>query len=132
MSITDPIADMFTIIRNACMAGIEKVEVPSSKLKMEILEVLKKEGYIKNYKHISDTKQGMIKVYLRYKEDKSPVITSIKRVSKPGLRVYVQNDKVPRVLRGMGTAILSTSAGILTDVQARQQGSGGEVIGYVW
>lgn len=132
MSVTDPIADMFTIIRNACMARIEKVEVPSSKLKMEILELLKKEGYIKNYKHISDTKQGIIKVYLRYKEDKSPVITSIKRVSKPGLRVYVQKDKVPRVLRGMGTAILSTSAGILTDVQARHQGSGGEVIGYVW
>ncbi|MFH1245749.1 MAG: 30S ribosomal protein S8 [Candidatus Omnitrophota bacterium] len=132
MSITDPIADMFTVIRNASMAKIEKIEIPSSKLKIEILELLKKEGYIKNYKNISDDKQGIIKVYLRFKEDKTPVITSIKRVSKPGLRVYVQKDKTPRVLRGMGMAILSTSVGILTDTEARRQGVGGEVIGYVW
>ena len=132
MSITDSLADMFTVIRNANRAKKEKVEFPSSKLKLEILDVLKKEGYIKNYKHISDNKQGMVRAYLKYKKDKTPVLTNIKRISKPGLRVYVSKDKIPYVFRGMGMAIISTSSGILTDAQTRKQGIGGEVICYVW
>ncbi len=132
MSVTDPIADMLTAIRNAGTAKKEKVEIPSSKLKLEILDVLKKEGYIKNYKPIADNKQGLINVYLRFKNNQSPVITNMKRVSKPGLRVYVAKDEVPRVLRGMGIAILSSSSGVLTDKQARSQGVGGEVLCYVW
>lgn len=132
MSITDPLADMFTVIRNASTAKKEKVELPSSKLKLEILGVLKKEGYIKNYKHIADNRQGLINVYLKFKKNQSPVITNMKRISKPGLRVYVAKDKVPRVLRGMGIAILSSSSGVLTDKQARSQGVGGEVLCYVW
>lgn len=132
MSITDPLADMLTVIRNANRANIDKVEIPSSKLKLQILDVLKKEGYIKNYKSMSDERQNRIKVYLRFKKDKTPVLTNLKRISRPGLRVYVSKDKIPRVLRGMGLAIISTSAGILTGAQARQQGVGGEVICYVW
>lgn len=132
MSITDPIANMFTVIRNASRANIEKVEVPASKLKLEILNTLKKEGYITNFKHIADKRQGTIRIYLKFKKEKTPAITNIKRISRPGLRVYVQKDKVPRVLRGMGIAILSTSCGILTDQQARKQKIGGELIGYVW
>ncbi|MCQ9208459.1 MAG: 30S ribosomal protein S8 [Omnitrophica bacterium] len=132
MSITDPIADMLTVIRNGGRAKIEKVDLPSSKLKLEVLDVLKKEGYIKNYKHTSDNRQGLVRVYLRFKKGKTSVITSIKRISKPGLRVYVAKDRIPRVLRGMGMAIISTSSGILTDKEARSQGVGGEVICYVW
>lgn len=132
MGITDPLADMFTVIRNAGRAGKDRAEFPSSKLKLEILNVLRKEGYIKNYKYISDNKQGRLKVYLRFKKDKTPVITNIKRISKSGLRTYVPKDKIPRVLRGMGMAIISTSSGILTDRQARTQGVGGEVICYIW
>lgn len=132
MSVTDPLADMFTVIRNASRAKKDKAEFPSSKLKLEILEVLKREGYIKNYKHIADNKQGMVKVYLKFDKDKTAVITNVKRISKPGLRVYVVKDKIPRVLRGMGIAIISTSSGILTDLQAKKQGVGGEVICNVW
>lgn len=132
MSVTDPIADMFTVIQNAARAKKDNVEFPSSKLKIEILNVLKNTGYIKNFKSISDKRQGRIKVYLRFNKDKIPAITTIKRVSKPGLRVYVPKDKVPKVLRGMGTAIISTSSGVLTDSQARNQGVGGEVLGYIW
>ena len=132
MSITDPLADMFTVIRNASRAKIDRVEFPSSKLKLEILNALKKEGYIKNYKNISDQRQGIIRVYLKFKKEKRPVITNIKRISKPGLRVYVAKDKIPRVLRGMGTAIISSSSGVITDTQAQDLGVGGEVICYVW
>lgn len=132
MSVTDPLADMFTIIRNAGTAKKEKAEFPSSKVKLEILDVLKKEGYIKNYKHIANKGQGLINVYLKFKKDQSPTITNIKRISKSGLRVYVAKDEIPRVLRGMGIAILSTSSGVLTDKQARSLGVGGEVLCYVW
>ncbi len=132
MSITDPLADMFTVIRNASRAKKDKAEFPSSKLKLEILGVFKKEGYIKNYKYISDNRQGRVRVYLKYKKDKTPGITNITRISKPGLRVYVAKDEVPRVLRGMGIAIISTSSGILTDKQVRSLGVGGEVICNVW
>ncbi len=132
MSVTDPIADMFTVIRNASRAKKDKVQLPSSKLKLEVLNVLKREGYIKNYKHISDEKQGRIMVYLKFNKEKAPAITNIKRISKSGLRVYVPKDKIPRVLRGMGMAIISTSSGIFTDTQARNQGVGGEVLCYVW
>lgn len=132
MSISDPLADMFTIIRNGNMRNMEKVEIPSSKLKLEILAVLKKEGYIRNYKHISDNKQGIVRVYLKFKGKKEPVMSNIKRISRPGLRVYAPKDKIPRVLRGMGLAVLSTSSGIITDTEARTAGVGGEVICYVW
>jgi small subunit ribosomal protein S8 len=132
MSITDPLADMFTVMRNASRAQIDRVQFPSSTLKKEILEVLKREGYIRNYKLISDNKQGLARVYLKFKKGKIPAITQIKRISKPGLRIYVSKEKIPRVLRGMGMAIISTSSGILTDKQARDQGVGGELICYVW
>ncbi|NQS99510.1 MAG: 30S ribosomal protein S8 [Candidatus Omnitrophica bacterium] len=132
MSITDPIADMFTVIRNGARAKKERVVFPSSKLKIEILNLLKNEGYVKNFKLISDNKQGIIRLYLKSSKKKTPVITNIKRISKPGLKVYVKKDKIPRVLRGMGTAIISTSGGVLTDVQARNQGTGGEIVGYIW
>lgn len=132
MSVTDPLADMFTVIRNASRAKKERLEFPSSKLKLEILNVFKKQGYIKNYKYISDNKQGMVRVYLKFKKEKTPAITNIKRISKPGLRVYVTKDEIPRVLRGMGIAVISTSSGILTDAQARSLGVGGEVVCYVW
>ncbi len=132
MSVTDPLADMFTAIRNASRAKKIKLELPSSKLKLEVLALLKREGYIKNFKYISDKKQGMVRVYLKFKKGDMPAITNIKRISKPSLRVYVPKDKVPRVLRGMGMAIISTSSGILTDAQARSLGTGGEVVCYVW
>lgn len=132
MSITDPLADMFTIMRNASRAKKEKADLPSSRAKLAILNVFKKEGYIKNYKYISDEKQGMIRIYLKFKRDKGPVITNIKRVSKSGIRIYAAKDKIPRVLRGMGIAIISTSLGIMTGKEARRLGVGGEVICYVW
>ena len=132
MSVTDPLADMFTVIRNASRAKKEKAEFTASKLKLEVLNVLKRAGYIKNHKYMGDKRQGIIRVYLKFKKEKTPEITNIKRISKPGLRVYVPKDKIPRVLRGMGMAIISTSSGILTDTQARSQGVGGEVICYVW
>ena len=132
MSVTDPLADMFTVIRNASRAKKDKVEFPSSKLKLEILSLFKREGYIKNYKYIGDNKQGLAMVYLKFNKDKTSVITNIKRISKPGLRIYVAAEKIPYVLRGMGMAIISTPSGILTDRQARNQGVGGEVICHVW
>ena len=132
MGVKDHLADMFTVIRNAIRAKKDWVELHSSKLKLEILAVLKKEGYIKNYKHMPDQKQGIVRVYLRIKKETAQAITHIKKISKPGRRVYVPKDKIPRVLRGMGTAIISTSSGVLTDTQARNQGVGGEVICYVW
>ncbi|MBN2097459.1 MAG: 30S ribosomal protein S8 [Candidatus Omnitrophica bacterium] len=128
MSVTDPLADMFTVIRNASRAKIDKVEVPSSKLKLEILEVFKRTGYIKNYKSFKDQKQGTIRIYLKFNKEKKPAIRDIQRVSKPGLRVHLPKDKLPRVLRGMGLAVISTSLGLLTDEEARKQGVGGEVI----
>jgi small subunit ribosomal protein S8 len=132
MVMTDPIADMLTRIRNGNHAKHEFVDVPSSKIKKEIANILLEEGYIKGFDVIDDAKQGIIRVELKYQQNKERVITGIKRISKPGLRVYVNKDETPRVLGGLGIAVLSTSKGILTDKKARIQGVGGEVICYVW
>ncbi len=132
MTLTDPIADMLTRIRNANMVGHESVEVPASKIKKEIAKTLKEEGFIKDFEVIDDNKQGIIKIYLKYGKNNEKVITGLKRISKPGLRVYAKKDEIPKVLGGLGIAILSTSQGILTDKEARRRGIGGEVLCYVW
>lgn len=132
MTMTDPIADMLTRIRNANMARHEKVEVPASKSKKEIARILKDEGFVRDVEFIDDNKQGIIRVFLKYGADNDPVISGLKRISKPGLRVYAKKNEVPRVLGGLGIAILSTSSGVLTDKQARQAQAGGEVLAYVW
>jgi small subunit ribosomal protein S8 len=129
---TDPIADMLTRIRNASKAKLEKVDIPSSKLKLEIAKILKDEGYIKNLKMVKDRRQGVIRVYLKYTDEEAPVIQGIRRVSRPGNRVYVGNDRIPRVLAGLGTAILSTPKGVQTGRQARKNNVGGEVLCHVW
>ncbi len=131
MSKTDPIADFMTIIRNGLMAKKESVDIPASRILKSILEILKKNEYIDNFKWIEDKKQGILRVYLKYLSGKS-AIKNLKRISKPGLRVYVKQNKIPRVLRGRGLAIISTSKGILEGEEAREQKLGGEVIGYVW
>ncbi len=129
---TDPIADMLTRIRNAYMAGHEKVEVPSSRMKEAIARILKSEGYIKNYEFRSDNKQGILKIYLKYGPNAQRTVTGLKRISKPGLKVYAKNDELPRVLGGLGVAIISTSQGLMPDREARKAGLGGEVICYIW
>ena len=131
MVMTDPIADMLTRIRNANQAKHESVEMPASRLKLEILEVLKNEGYITEYEKIEDGKQGVIKVTLKY-VNKERVIKGIKRISKPGLRVYAKSTELPQVLNGLGVAIISTSNGVMTDREARKNKLGGEVIAFVW
>lgn len=132
MSMTDPIADMLTRIRNGCMARLQKVDIPSSNMKVSIASVLKNEGFIKNYKIISDQRQGILRVYLKYVNEKDSVINEIKRVSKPGSRVYVRSEDIPKVKNGYGVAIISTSKGIVTDKVARQEGVGGELLCTVW
>jgi small subunit ribosomal protein S8 len=132
MVMTDPIADFLTRIRNACMGKFERVDVPSSKMKLSIAKVLKEEGYIKNYKLIKDKRQGILRLYLRYDAENVAVIGGIERISKPSCRVYVRSDKIPPVLNGYGTAILSTSKGILADREARKQEVGGELLCQVW
>jgi small subunit ribosomal protein S8 len=132
MVMTDPIADFLTRIRNANMVYKETVEIPSSKLKKSLSEILKREGYIKDFEFVEDGKQGIIRLYLKYGAGRERTITDIKRISKPGLRVYAQKDEIPRVLGGLGIAIISTSNGIVTDKEARKEGVGGEVICYVW
>jgi small subunit ribosomal protein S8 len=132
MVMTDPIADFLTRIRNASMAHFERVDVPSSKMKLGIAKLLKEEGYIKNYKLIKDKRQGILRVYLKYDEANAPIIGGLERVSKPSCRVYVRHDKIPPVLSGFGTAILSTSKGVLTDREARKQKLGGELVCKVW
>ncbi len=132
MQITDPIADLLTRIRNASSAKHETVEVPASKMKKEIVKILFEEGYIKKYDVIDDERQGVIKIWLKYVEGKKQVISGIKRVSKPGLRVYSSKEDMPRVLKGLGIAIVSTSKGIMTDKQARRENVGGEVLAFVW
>jgi small subunit ribosomal protein S8 len=129
---TDPIADMLTRIRNANSAGHEKVEIPSSQMKLEIARILKDEGFIKNYKFVKNRKQGMIKIYLQYGPEKQKVISDITRASTPGIRRYSSYKKIPKVLSGLGITILSTSKGILTDKEARQQKVGGEILCKVW
>ena len=132
MTMTDPVADMLTRIRNANIAGHEFVEIPASKIKKNIAEILTKEGYIKGYEVIEEGVQGTIKVQMKYGEGKSKVISGIKRISKPGMKVYAKVDDIPKVLGGLGIAIISTSNGLVTDKQARKLGVGGEVICYVW
>lgn len=132
MSMTDPIADLLTRIRNATMAKLQKLDIPSSNMKVSIANVLRAEGFIKNYKVIADQKQGILRIYLKYIDEKDPVITEIKRASKPGSRKYVKSDEIPRIKNGLGIAILSTSKGILTDKTAREAGVGGELICTVW
>lgn len=132
MHITDPIADMLTRIRNANSEKHESVDVPASNLKKAIAQILLEEGYIKNYQIIDDEKQGLIKITLKYGENKTKVISGLKRISKPGLRVYAGKDELPRVLKGLGIAIISTSQGIMTDKKARQLNIGGEVLAFIW
>ncbi|NJD92217.1 MAG: 30S ribosomal protein S8 [Geobacter sp.] len=132
MSMTDPIADLLTRIRNGAMAKLQKVDIPSSNMKVGIVNVLKNEGFIKNYKLISDQKQGILRIYLKYINETDSVISEIKRISKPGGRRYVKSDKIPSVKQGLGIAILSTSKGLLTDKVARESGVGGELICTVW
>jgi len=129
---TDPIADFLTRIRNANMAYHEKVEVPASRMKRAIAEIMKNEGFIKDYEYIEDGKQGILRIYLKYGPNKERVITGLKRISRPGLRIYARKDQLPRVLGGLGIAVISTSKGIMTDKQARREGVGGEVICYIW
>lgn len=130
--VTDPISDMLTRIRNAIMAGHEKVNIPSSRVKLQIAEILEKEGYIISFKLIRDHKQGVIRIYLKWVGPKQSAITGLRRISKPGRRIYSKSDNIPRVLRGLGIAIVSTSKGILTDFEARKARSGGEILCYVW
>lgn len=132
MQITDPIADMLTRIRNANSSKHESVNVPASKLKIEIARILNDEGYINGYEVIDDGLQGIIKITLKYGANKQKVITGLKRVSKPGLRVYASKEELPRVLKGLGIAIISTSKGIMTDREARKLNVGGEVLAFIW
>ncbi|WLV24820.1 30S ribosomal protein S8 [Aciduricibacillus chroicocephali] len=132
MVMTDPIADMLTRIRNANMVKHEKLELPASNIKKEIADILKREGYIRDYEYIEDNKQGALRIFLKYGANEERVITGIKRISKPGLRVYANASEMPRVLNGLGTVIVSTSKGVLTDKEARSQAVGGEVLAYIW
>ena len=132
MHITDPIADMLTRIRNANSAKHEIVDIPASNMKKAIAQILLDEGYIASYKVIEDDKQGVIRVTLKYGENKAQVITGLRRVSKPGLRIYSSVDEMPKVMKGLGIAIISTSKGIMTDREARKLNVGGEVLAFVW
>ena len=132
MTMTDPIADMLTRIRNANTAGHKTVDIPASKMKKSIAEILLDEGYISGFEVIEDGKQGIIRVEMKYGADKERVIKGIKKISKPGLKVYAKADNVPKVLGGLGIAIISTSKGVISDKEARKLGVGGEVICYVW
>ncbi|WZL72620.1 30S ribosomal protein S8 [Clostridiaceae bacterium 35-E11] len=132
MTMTDPIADMLTRVRNANIVRHETVDIPASNMKKSIAEILLNEGFIKGYDVIDDGKQGIIRIQMKYGSNKEKVISGIKKISKPGLRVYVKRDEIPKVLGGLGIAILSTSNGIVTDKEARKLGAGGEVICYVW
>jgi small subunit ribosomal protein S8 len=132
VSMSDPIADFLTRIRNAGMVYHDKVEVPASRIKKELAELLKAEGYIKDVEYIADDKQGVIRMYLKYGPNRERVITGLKRISRPGLRVYAKKDEMPKVLGGLGIAVISTSKGVMTDKKARKEGLGGEVISYIW
>ncbi|MDX8047358.1 30S ribosomal protein S8 [Gracilibacillus sp. S3-1-1] len=132
MVMTDPIADMLTRIRNANTVRHEKLEFPASNLKKEIADILKREGFIRDYEFVEDNKQGILRIFLKYGTNDERVITGLKRISKPGLRVYAKADELPRVLNGLGIAIVSTSKGVLSDKEARTQAIGGEVLAYIW
>lgn len=129
---TDPIADMLTRIRNSVLIKAEKVDIPASRLKVEIAKIMKEEGFIKSYKIIKDKKQGILRVTLKYAQDNRPIVEGLKRISKPGRRVYVGKDDVPSVVGGMGIAVVTTPKGILTDKACRREGVGGEVLCYIW
>ncbi|MBM3249022.1 MAG: 30S ribosomal protein S8 [Candidatus Omnitrophica bacterium] len=132
MTLTDPIANMLTMIRNANRGKKETVDVPASKMAQAIADILKKQGYIDNYRKMEDKKQGSLRIYLKFDEESNPAISDLKRISRPGLRVYADRENIPRVLNGLGFAIISTSKGMLTDTQARQHKVGGEVLCYIW
>ena len=132
MPVTDPVADMLTRIRNANTAGHASVDIPASKIKKNIADILQKEGYIKGYEVVEGETQDTLRVAMKYGPDKAKVINGIKRISKPGLRVYAKRNEVPKVLGGLGVAIISTSNGLITDKEARKLGVGGEVVCYVW
>ena len=132
MSVSDPIADLLTCIRNACKAKHKKVDVPTSKTKAEVVRVLLRERYINNYKSIDDKKRGLLRIYLKYDQKERPVIQGIERVSKPGRRVYIRRHEVPKVQGGLGTALVSTPSGIMTDQEARDEGLGGEYLCRIW
>ena len=132
MVVTDPIADMLTRIRNALIAKHDKVDVPASKMKRAIAQILLEEGFIKGYENINEGPQGTIRVTLKYGANREKAIIGLKRISRPGLRVYARQDRIPKVLGGLGIAILSTSNGVITDKQARKQAVGGEVLAYIW
>ena len=132
MTMTDPIADMLTRIRNANMVRHEKLEVPASNMKKEIAEILKREGFVRDVEYVEDNKQGIIRIFLKYGQNNERVITGLKRISKPGLRVYAKTSEVPRELNGLGIALVSTSTGLLTDKEARAKQVGGEIVAYVW
>lgn len=132
MVMSDPIADMLTRIRNANLVRHESVEMPASTVKKQIAEILKREGFIRDAEFVDDNKQGLIRIFLKYGPNNERVITGLKRISKPGLRVYTKSSEVPRVLGGLGIAIISTSKGVVTDKEARQSKNGGEVLAYVW
>ena len=132
MNTTDPIADMLTRMRNASSSKHKTVDIPASNMKRAIAEILFEEGYIKAYEEIENETQGIIRISLKYDEKGNKVISGLKRISKPGLRVYAAKDELPRVLNGLGIALISTSKGIMTDKKARQEGIGGEVLAYIW
>ena len=131
MSVSDPIADTLTILRNASSAHKESAEFPASKLLERMMAIFKNDGYIEDFRLLKDNKQGLLKVYLKYENNK-PLILGIKRVSRPGLRVYTDNDRIPRVLNGLGTAVISSSKGLISDREARKLKIGGEVLCYIW
>ena len=132
MQITDPIADMLTRIRNACSEKHESVDIPASNMKKSIAEIMLEEGFIKNFQIIDDGRQGVIRIALKYGENKSKVIHGLRRISKPGLRVYSTVEDMPKVMNGIGVAIISTSKGIMTDTKARNAKIGGEILAYLW
>ena len=132
MSVSDPVADFLTCIRNAIGARHRKLDVPSSRMKTELAKVLLRERFINNFKTIEDTKQGVLRIYLKYTNDETSVITDLKRVSKPGRRIYVGKERIPRVMGGLGMSVVSTSRGLMTDREARDAGLGGELVCQVW
>ena len=132
MSMSDPIADFLTQIRNANDVYHEKIEIPASRLKTEVARIMKEEGFISDYKYIEDNKQGKLRIYMKYGPNREKVVSGLKRISKPGLRVYANKDELPKVLGGIGVAVISSSRGLVTDKEARKEGIGGEVLCYIW
>jgi len=132
MSLTDPIANMLTVIRNGLMSKKTKIDVPFSNISQEIAAIFKREKFIKDFKFMDDKKQGLLRIYLRYRPSGKPAIEGLRRISKPSLRIYVKKDRIPKVLGGLGVAVLSTSRGIVTNLQAKEMRTGGEVLCYIW